>query len=182
MNLLPGDVLLVSRVRSFRSWLSAPVGSLISWRIQSTTGSPWNHVAAHVGNGVLLEAEWGKGIVRSRVEHYEGKHYRLAIARPPSDVDPWKAVEWWEDNARHKPGYDWRSIVLMRVAGLLYGHQGIRQVIRAHPNDGAYICSEWAACGWVWGGYGLGDEVLVTPADFSKHVVWDSAKAERRVA
>lgn len=166
----PGDVLLVSRRRGFKSWARSPFGSLVSWRIQSSTGSKWNHVAAYVGNGQLLEAAWGKGIVRSKASQYDKPHYELAVAKPPPGVDPMTAVVWWRENAKPATSYDWRSIVLMRVAGLLYGHQGIKDVVRGKPGDDGWICSEWCTAGWTAAGYPIGDDVLVTPADFQRHV------------
>jgi hypothetical protein len=163
-----GDVVIVSRRMSFRSILLSPVSSLISWRIQRSLRSPWNHAVGCFSPGLVASAEWNRGVVVQPLDHaYPLSRYRVAVARPPATVDRSVVAEWWAERARHVGEYDRRSIVLIRIAAALYGHDGIRRVIRGSPGDGSVICSELAAGGWAVGGMPRAPDLFVTPADFA---------------
>jgi len=166
----PGDVLLVRRRPTIRAWLTRPVSSAISARIRAATASRWNHVACVVAEGWLVEAEWDHGVRRLPLADYLTGAYELAVAPCPRDADPIQAISFWGREARRvRARYDWRGIILMRVAGLLYGPAGIARRVQLASDDGAWICSELAAAGWKAGG--LSDDQadrLLVPGDFSQ--------------
>lgn len=67
-TLQPGDVLLVEG--------NNHVSGIIKYLTQST----WSHAALFIGDGTLIEAELGLGVVRSPLGKYAGFHLR--ICRP----------------------------------------------------------------------------------------------------
>ena len=169
---MPGDVVLISRKLSVWTWLRSPVSSLISWRIRDTTGSRWNHVAGYVGDGEVVEAEWDRGVRRSNLaDEYPADKFDIAVATAPRSVDRRAAVSFWNLQA-HAPtaSYDWRSIVLMRLAVVMDGPDGIRRRIRNSDNDDAWICSELCAAGWQAGGFARATREFLVPGDFEAFI------------
>lgn len=167
----PGDAVLVSRRLTLRAWLTRPISCLISWRIREATGSRWNHVAGYIGDGELVEAEWNLGVKRTKAaDRYPVDQYDLAIARPPSEVDREIVFNFWLDIASDRCArYDWRAILLMRIAAILWGPKGIREHVTARVKDGAWICSELTAAGWEVGGMAAASRALKVPGDFAEH-------------
>lgn len=199
-----GDVLVVGRILSFRTWARALLrdllswrpwnpfsffprglfGNVVSWRIQHSTRSQWNHVACYLGDGEIAEAEWNRGvrIAKLRDEYCTGE-YRVAVIRPPAKVDRALAITTWREIAAGNRGirsYSLRTLLLMRVAALLFGPEGIRKVVRNNPDDGAWICSELGAVGWNKAGLvGAMSDLLITPADFLDETVGLALELER---
>jgi hypothetical protein len=173
-RLAVGSVLCVSRVLSIESWLTSPLSTAVSWRIQSSTGSPINHVACCVAPGWLVEAEWDRGVQRTPLAAYlepaaRGK-LRLAVATPPEWVNLDKAVAFWQSTMKGLRKYDWRKIVLMKMAAILYGHEGLSRHIASRDGDDLWVCSELAAGGWLdsWCGSQSDVPSLVDPGDFAR--------------
>lgn len=178
----PGDVILVGRILGLRAWVRSPLSCAVSYGIQRSTGSPWNHVACYVGDEEIVEAEWNLGLSRSSLDEYRSGKYRLAIVRPPRVVDRERVVAAWLSMAERygSPStYSFRTLLLMKVAGILFGHDGISRVVRNDPNDEAWICSEVGAEGWFLGGFPGAREVFVTPKDFAMN--WERVGADFRV-
>lgn len=174
-----GDVILVSRRINLRSWLRSPLATFISWRIQRCTRSPWNHVAGYVGNGELIEAEWNCGVVRTKLdEAYPRDRFRVEVARAPREVDRLEVAEWWKTIGVGGYRYDWRAILLMRVAAALEGPDGIRRRIRMNAEDGAFHCAELCAQGWQVGGFAGAVAALVEPSQFEQFVERRSTPGE----
>jgi hypothetical protein len=175
ISIRPGDAILVGRVLSFRAFIRSPIAWLISWRIQHSTGSPWNHVAAYMGGGWISEAEWNAGVHELRLQDFLSGDYRVAVVRPLHN-DPARpfrgdqAVAFWRRHlstlARNRK-YSLRTLLLMRVAAVLFGPESIAKMIKNLPDDGAWICSEWVAVGWGAGGF-WNETALVTPCDFAR--------------
>lgn len=165
------DLLLVHRRRTFRSFRAGPVSWLISRRIQALSGSRWNHVAVSVGHGQLVEAEWG-GIVRTPLSAYLRQQERgivdLERIPRPNGVAPDAAAVGvaWLLGQVGKGRYDYRTIVAMRMAALLWGHDGIRRITQ--PIDDAWICSELAAAAWAAAGFDARLTEVQTPGDFHR--------------
>lgn len=170
-----GDLLLVHRRRTWRSFFAGPLGALISWSIQRTTRSRWNHVAIVADDGDLdlgrhiiatwgpnlIEAEW-TGVRRSGPTCYlDQRVHAVGIVRCPEGIDRAAVVAFARAQLRAR--YDRKLIVLMKVAALLWGHKGVRRIVQA--NDRAWICSELAAAAWRAGGW-KGDALV--PGDFAK--------------
>lgn len=168
----PGDVVLVSRRLTLRAWLRAPISCLISWRIRRTTGSRFNHVACYVGDGQVVEAEWNLGVRKTHLAtRYPTDRFHLAVGRAPYAVDRDVASLYWLDVARGgRARYDWRSILLMKVAAILYGPDGIRHHVAIRRDEGAFVCSELGANGWEVGGMANAVDVLKVPGDFEEFV------------
>jgi hypothetical protein len=179
-----GDVIVVGRIFTWRAWLRSPLACAISWRIQRSTRSSWNHVACYLGGGAIAEAEWNRGVrVALLRPAYLTGDYRIAIVRPPDAVSRATASATWQTAAAESRGirsYSLRTLILMRVAALLFGAEGIRDVVRNHPGDGAWICSELAAHGWAMTpSFRRARDLLVTPADFMDPAIGRELGLER---
>lgn len=165
-------MIVVGRVLGWRSWLRSPIASTLSWRIQRALRSPWNHVACYLGGPgrELAEADWHRGVVvRPVADLLSSREHRCAIVRPPARVDRAAAVAAWRGAASASKGrrsYSVRMLILMRIAALLYGAEGIRDVVRNNPRDGAWVCSELGAAGWAAACSGGLADLLITPRDF----------------
>lgn len=172
----PGDAVLVHRRRTLRSAFGgfargprAGFAQLVSWivcvRIQAATRSRWNHVAGVVNHLTLVEAEWG-GVRQISASYYIGRPhmFELRVVNAPTRVDRSAAVAYM--NARvGKASYDWRRIILLRMATILFGPRGTR-IVR-NRRDGSVICSDLVAEAWSAGGFGRPWSLSV-PADFSR--------------
>lgn len=181
----PGDALLVGRRRgvgtALRGFLRifgrgreanvrGPIAELwahlVSRRIQSTTGSPWNHVALVVDDhGLVAEAGWSGVSLAGIAREYPTRDYRLAVVAPPTEVDRAAAVRLGFREAARKTRYDWRWIALIRVATLLFGPSGYR-ALSPRALDEWWICSELVAAAW-FGETSPRLSEFVVPADFS---------------
>jgi hypothetical protein len=166
----PGDAVLIGRKLTVRSWLTKPIRTALSWRIQAAGCSKWNHVAACIGPGKLAEAEWDCGIQVRKVSDYDPAAWHLAIAQAPDEIDCDRAIQFWRARLMTQR-YDARALLLMRMAGVLYGLEGIRERIQHSSNDDAWICSEWVAAGWEHGGMALATKTLISPWDFDEYIV-----------
>lgn len=169
-----GDVIVVGRIVDWRAWLTGPLAAAISWKIQESTNSIWNHVACYIGRGQIAEAEWNRGVRVASISEYLTGEYRIAVVRPPDCVNREDACERWLDivaDSKGRRSYSLRTLILMRCAGLLFGAEGIANVVRNNPADGAWICSEVGAFGWEGAGLARASERLITPADFLKPAI-----------
>ena len=147
-----GDAVLVHRRRTLRSCLDHGILSfLICMRIQRATRSPWNHIGIACGGTDLIEAEWG-GVRQRPIADYVSNPdtFRVRIVKSPRLMDPRVAVTWATSQIGHGT-YDWRWIIMLRVATLLFGAKGTR-MLRAR-RDGFWICSELVAQSWREGGF-----------------------------
>lgn len=170
----PGDLLLIHRRRTARSLLAGPIGALISWSIQRTTRSRWNHVAIADDDrwrpgapsdatvpGPIIEAEW-TGVRRGSMFAYGGGAHDVRVLPCPPSVDRDAVVAFARSQLRAK--YDRRLILAMQFAALAWGTRGIRRIVQAR--DRAWICSELAAAAWRAGGW-VGE--AFDPGDFARN-------------
>lgn len=161
----PGDLLLVSRRRTLRSFLAGPVTFFVSWRIQATTDSKWNHVACAVNNAEVVEAEF-LGVTKLTLESYFRKSWKYEFARyVPADIDGASCADFWRDQIGGK--YDFKWILAIKLWTLLYGNDGLVR-IQAKSGDRFWICSELACEGLLKGGW---KGRAISPADFGKDAV-----------
>ena len=171
---LPGDVLLVSRKRTFRSFASGPLSWVPSWRIQRDSNSEWNHAAIFTTPTRVVEAKWG-GVQSVAVSTYmDTRKYKLGLVRMPGrsgDYGDWakeadriSAVEF----ARSQVGvgrYDRKTIIHLKLATMLFGHDGLERVVQ--PVDDLWICSEIVFESWKTGGV-PSDNHVDYPGEFAR--------------
>lgn len=164
-----GDVIVVGRRLTLLSWLTNPISTFISWRIQRATGSPWNHVVGYLGSGTIIEADWDRGVTQGHLETlYPNGAFRRAVAVPPSGVNRSLVVERWRQMAGELYRYDWRAIILMRIAAALFGPAGIRKYIRMDRSGRAIHCVAVCAIGWEAGGFAGAQLAFVEPSQFAE--------------
>lgn len=145
----PGDLLLVRRRRTWRSFFSGPVSWIISRRIQVLTDSRWNHVAIFVTPAMLIEAHWSGVRQIPLIEYKERqREVQLSVARCPAEDRNAiaLAVVWLRQQLgdRYDGGLIWR----MRWAAIWDGVDGIRK-IQQKMTDDEWICSELAQQFWM---------------------------------
>uniref|UniRef100_A0A6M3JAJ8 Peptidase n=1 Tax=viral metagenome TaxID=1070528 RepID=A0A6M3JAJ8_9ZZZZ len=181
---LPGDVLLVARRPTLRSFLAGPTGWFVSWRIRRRTGKAWNHVATFSSASTVVEADGTAVVQRPIVEYLAAPwKFRLGIVRMPDHPGlPYTSAATVNREAasafvRGQLGarYDRRTVLALWFASVLWGPDGIRRVVQS--SDGGWICSELAVGAWAAGHVsGATAEAYPCPGSFAdRHPVHEVA-------
>lgn len=168
--LQPMDVILVHR--KWRGWVTEAGhcwSYLISRRIQTITGSPFNHAAiVSTNTRFLYEAtdcvrvqDVGKYL--SRPDKYGVRILRLE--QPPLTGPDILFMESWL-NGCVDCDYDWWLIARLRVALAIGGILGAK-VFLQDKNPEAWICSELVQQAYDQAGYHLYDGGIMVPGDFA---------------
>ncbi len=127
--MIPGDILLIAE--------SDPISLVVEW----ATISPYSH-AVLVGDGHLVEALAGHGVVQSPLSKYKGSpglfHARVPAANA-NQVD--FAVKWAELWVGRQ--YGWREALTAGIRDLL--HVPIRSQVFAHLDCSGLIVAAYAA-------------------------------------
>lgn len=158
----PGDLLLVSRRRTLRSFFAGPITYLISRRIQRSTRSKWNHVACAINNIEFVEADF-KGVNKVNITCYTLKRWKYELghlAIENNKENRCLAAEFWKKQVGAH--YDFKWLIGIRIWTLFFGLDGLKR-IQAKTDDGFWICSELAKEGIKLTGYAT---TAITPADF----------------
>lgn len=155
--LRPGDILAFSRRCRWhdpRTWLA--------WRIQKTTGWPWNHVEvvdrdAVTGEWYAIGALGLGGVVkrplRAVVREFDGD---MAVGRVDCPPVYRASVLRWA-NQQVGRGYNWRKILVIRLLQMILGAEVVGGLqapgLRLDPD--LLICSELIVRGWRQSGWPL---------------------------
>jgi hypothetical protein len=176
-----GDVLGFSR--KCRWWNPA---HWISKRIQTTTDSPYNHVAllawdAKAGEWTVIEALLWGGVRQNPLRRYLITGFELVAGTRQIDFAGRIRIVSW---AKRKIGtkYDWRKILKIRLAQIALGHNVVDR-IQEQDMDDALICSEAVLRAYRQAGYlipGVGDYggPGATMAAFQEYRKWNGREWE----
>ena len=129
---------------------------LAGFVIQLGTRSQDNHVVGYVGDGMIIEATPGKGIIKSPV----GKYPKIAWNRHEDLTDEQRLKIVYEATKHLGDPYNFLDILViaLRILGLKLPSVFTKRIAKMR----AYICSEF----WVEI-YGLAGKKLSTKEDWS---------------
>lgn len=136
-----GDVIAFSRACHWwkpTTWLS--------WRIQATTRSPWNHVGLLRWNGrheywEVIEAKFRGGVSRTPLVYYERHDLMLAVGtKNLSLADRCRVIKFALSTIGAK--YDALKLAKIRALQLILGNAEAANEVRSGEADNLYICSE----------------------------------------
>lgn len=128
----PGDLIFVRRGRGL-SGLALSAAQIISARKESRAGSVWTHVALYVGNGDLVEAVPGFGVVKASVWKY--CHWRSLRVRRLSEPFSYSDGVAVADSALNSIGQPYSNSEVLRS----------KLIPRTEPRPNSLYCSTFAA-------------------------------------
>lgn len=141
---------------------------LAGFIIQLGTRSQDNHVVGYVGNGMIIEATPGKGIIKSPVTKYQN----IAWNRYEDLTDEQRLIIVQEAEKHLGDRYNFLDIavVALRILGLKLPSQFTKRIAKMN----AYICSEFWTEMYKKAGKvtNLKEDWAVTPSDMSYRLMF----------
>lgn len=130
-KLRPGDLVCIFEHKSFIDWLIARLDH-----------GAWSHATLYVGNGLVVEAVPGQGVVERSLDVYDDRCVRLGIYRDfrISEEMSKRGIEAARRTIGHK--YAWHSVIILGVhklfARLILRDRAVYVSSGTTPNDVVY--------------------------------------------